>query len=79
MQEQPPYAAIYMIMHHTYFWEEFIDKGGRPCGRVVNISRWISDLVGQSSLRVIVRVPEFACMCVSMHVQKQGTSCCVRA
>lgn len=24
-----------MIMHHTYFWEEFIDEGGRPCGRVV--------------------------------------------
>lgn len=24
-----------MIMHHTYFWEEFIDEGGRPRGRVV--------------------------------------------
>lgn len=24
-------------MHHTHFWEEFIDKGGRPCRQVVNI------------------------------------------
>lgn len=50
----PPYVDIYMIMHHTYFWEEFIDKGGRQCGRVVNISHWISDLLGESSLCVIV-------------------------
>lgn len=62
----------YMIMHHTYFWEEFIDKGGRPCGRVVNISHWISDLVGQSSLCVIVCVPVYefvrACPCASNNV-----------
>ncbi len=51
----PPMCG-YMIMHHTYFWEEFIDRGGRPCGRVVNISHWISDLVGQSSLCVVVCV-----------------------
>lgn len=43
-------ACDYTIMHHTHFWEEFIDRGGRPRGRVVNISRRISDLVGQSSL-----------------------------
>lgn len=42
----------YMIMHHTYFWEEFIDKGGRLRRQVVNISHWITDLVGQSSLFV---------------------------
>ena len=61
-----------MIMHHTHFWEEFIDRGGRPCGRVVNMSRWISDLVGQCSLCVIVHacahVCEF-CVCVSMCEQ----------
>ena len=79
MQEQPPYAPIYMIMHHAYFWDELIDKRGRPCGRVVNISHLISDLVGQSSLCVIVACTRLqVCVCVSMHEQ-QRVSSCVRA
>lgn len=68
MQEQPPHVTIYMIMHHTYFWEEIIDKGGRLCGRAVNISHRTSDLVGQSGLSLYVY------MCVSVYA---STSLCV--
>lgn len=58
----------YIIMHHTYFWEEFIDRGGRLCGRVVNISHWISDLVGQCSLCVIASEFVHACPSNSARV-----------
>ena len=73
MEEQPPRAGMYMIMHHTYFWEEFIDRAGRPCGRVVNISHCTSDLLGRSSLCVIVRVS----FCELVDVQDWVCGTCV--
>lgn len=47
---------------HTHFWEEFIDKGRRRRGRVINISYCVRDLVGQS------RPPVHDCVCPSTSV-----------
>lgn len=63
-------------MHHTYFWEEFIDKGGRLCGWVVNISHPISDLVGQSRPCAIVCVEVNESVWVMCKPKR--VSCCVR-
>lgn len=76
IQEQPPHVVISVIMHHTYFWEEFIDKGGRLCGWVVNISHPISDLVGQSRPCAIVCVEVNESVWVMCKPKR--ASCCVR-
>lgn len=53
-----------MIMHHTYFWEEFIDEGGRLRGRVVkHFTLDIKPGGTQSSLCVTARASTTLCAC----------------